>query len=517
MNGFIHQKGKEIYDGQNNPILLKGIGFGNWLLPEGYMWKFYDDCDRPRRIEKLISDLIGKNNAREFWKQYYGSYISRDDIAYIKSRGLNSVRLPINARHLMTRQNGVRVLLQDGIQYIDNLIAWCEEFEIYIILDMHGALGGQTGTNIDDSEDDKPSLFIDEKYRNDLIWLWTELAKRYKDKGIIAGYDLLNEPLPEWFNKYNDKVMPLYYDLAEAIRQVDEKHMIILEGVHWATDWSIFESLKDDPIKNCILQFHKYWDNPDTKSIQRFLDKRDELNYPIFMGEGGENNLQLYAGVFHLLEQHNISWNFWSYKKMDTHNSPISIKSPKGWERIIRYIKGEKKPKDAKVIFDELLKNICFDNCIINEEVLNHVQRTAPIKLRAVFYDMINKNLGHDSKVPFRVYDGADIRFVTEDGQLSFKHDAGQDIENRQRICLTIHEGEKFIYSFRANGEDIIIKCKSKNDGIITVNVNGKVLKEVHAHKNMKKYKVGISLKSENLLSIEGQKGQVKVEWIKIG
>ena len=41
--------------------------------------------------------------------------------------------------------------LQDGFHLLDSLIYWCEKYGIYVIIDMHGAPGGKTGANIDDS------------------------------------------------------------------------------------------------------------------------------------------------------------------------------------------------------------------------------------------------------------------------------------------------------------------------------------------------------------------------------
>ena len=35
--GFLHTSGKEIIDGNGEPILLRGFGLGGWLVPEGYM------------------------------------------------------------------------------------------------------------------------------------------------------------------------------------------------------------------------------------------------------------------------------------------------------------------------------------------------------------------------------------------------------------------------------------------------------------------------------------------------
>lgn len=57
---FLHTSGQDIVNEAGHSIFLKGVGLGNWLLPEGYMWKFGSMGDRPRKIEKVVADLIGK-------------------------------------------------------------------------------------------------------------------------------------------------------------------------------------------------------------------------------------------------------------------------------------------------------------------------------------------------------------------------------------------------------------------------------------------------------------------------
>ncbi|HAS74859.1 MAG TPA: glycoside hydrolase, partial [Clostridiales bacterium UBA8960] len=175
---FIYAKGTALYCGES-PILLRGFGLGGWFLPEGYMWKFYTKCDRPRRMEALIETLCGKDYAEVFWEAYFDRYITEFDIEQIAKRGFNSVRMPLNARRLYTQTEKGVVFNKATIDRLDRLIQWCKKWQIYVILDMHGAPGGQTGTNIDDSEHDKPELFTDEKNMDELIELWRMLALRY--------------------------------------------------------------------------------------------------------------------------------------------------------------------------------------------------------------------------------------------------------------------------------------------------------------------------------------------------
>src|SRR5689334_14355880 len=99
---FLHADGQNIVNERGEKIMLRGVGLGNWLLPEGYMWKFGSQADRPRRIEKLVEDLIGPENARRFWTEYRNNYITEADIQEIARMGFNSVRPALNARLFLT-------------------------------------------------------------------------------------------------------------------------------------------------------------------------------------------------------------------------------------------------------------------------------------------------------------------------------------------------------------------------------------------------------------------------------
>ena len=240
--GFLQTQGDDMVDEKGQKVLLRGVGLGNYLLPEGYMWKFGDAGDRPRKIEKIVSDLIGQEDADRFWLEFRKNYITEADIRRIAELGFNSVRPALNARRFLTEGDNP-VFVDEGFQLLDDLVRWCGKHNVYVIIDMHGAPGGQTGTNIDDSANDQPELFMDPKYEKRLIDLWVKIAERYKDEPTVAGYDLLNEPLPERTGaaaKYKKELEPLYRRITTAIREVDKKHMIILEGADWSNDWSVF-------------------------------------------------------------------------------------------------------------------------------------------------------------------------------------------------------------------------------------------------------------------------------------
>ncbi len=390
--GFLHTQGQNMVDQDGNVVLLRGVGLGNWLLPEGYMWKFGNNGDRPRKIEAMIDEMIGTQAAEQFWLDFRRNYITEADIRRIAELGFNSVRPALNARRFLTEGNNP-VYVQEGFELLDNLVNWCKKYQLYVIMDMHGAPGGQTGANIDDSPNDQPELFSNPENQKRLIDLWIKIAERYKDESTVAAYDLLNEPLPARTGaaeKYKAQLEPLYKKITQAIRTVDKKHMITLEGCDWANDWSVFSRPFDD---NVFYQFHYYcWDSVETlKGVDDFIARRARFNTPVWVGETGEKNNTIYWGTTQYFEANNIGWSFWPWKKMDTGNTPYSIKRPTGWEQIVNYSRGREKPSRqlAQKALDELLENIKLENCIYYPDVVNAILRRAPGIVEA-------ENYGHE-------------------------------------------------------------------------------------------------------------------------
>jgi endoglucanase len=400
---FLHTRGEDIVNEQGQKVLLRGLGLGNWFLPEGYMWKFGPRADRPRRIEQLTQELLGPEAANRFWHEFRRNYITQADIQRLAQLGYNSVRPALNARLFLTESGGCTGN-EEGFVLLDNLVQWCKAAGVYVIVDMHAAPGGQTGANIDDSAADKPELFMEPKYETQLTELWQALARRYKDEPTVAGYDLLNEPLPERTGAakaYKDRLEPLYQRLTKAIREIDPRHMIILEGADWANEWSVF-TRPFDP--NLVYEFHYYcWNNPTmVNSIQKYLDYRAKLGAPIWGGETGEKDDAIYWATTAYFEANNVGWSFWPWKKMDARNAPCSVKPPAGWAAVTAYSRGGAKParEAAQQAFDELLSNIRLDNCVFNPDVVAATLRRVPARIEAANFDPGGQDAGYSVHEP---------------------------------------------------------------------------------------------------------------------
>lgn len=464
--GFVHRSGTDIVDGGGRPLLLRGMGIGNWMLPEGYMWGFGPGAESPREIEALTVRLLGADQAREFWQGFRQNFFAEADVRRIAQSGFDHLRLPLNSR-LLIDDDGT--LLEAGFGMIDDVIRWCREHRLWVLLDLHGAPGGQTGTNIDDSPNNKPELFMDARYRALTVALWRAIAARYADEPVVMGYDLLNEPIPnEWTEIYNADLAALYRELTATIREVDTDHLIMYEGSHWATNWQIFDSVWDE---NSCLQFHKYWSAPDTATIQTFLDARDALGLPIYMGEGGENNLEWLYTAWRLYETHGIGWNFWPWKKISTRTSPVSIVAPKRWDEVVAHVAGGREPGDAAAIFGELLDNMRLENCDWQPAVVQAITAVEPAEIPAWGFGFrgagVSSSVTQSSPlVGVREADGVTIRYERDLPRAGngFEQTDGRDYDESERLIVELRAGDWLEYELdgRVDVEQISVDGGSR-------------------------------------------------------
>ena len=381
---YVHTRGEQIVDGAGKPLQLRGINLGNWLLTEGYMWHFQGGPQSTREIEEFVSEMLGPERSAAFWHTYRDTYISQQDIHWIRQAGFNSVRIPFNYRLFTTPD-------AEGWRLLDRVIGWCHTEGILVVIDMHAAPGGQTGANIDDSNG-WPWLYTDASAQQQTIDLWKQIAHRYRDNPTVLGYDLLNEPLPHYpaMRQFDARLEPLYKRIAAAIRTEDTHHPIILEAAKWDTDFSVYGPPFDP---NTIYEFHTYWAPPVQATIQKYIDFRTANHVPIWLGESGENNDQWIAQFARLLEQNDIGWCFWPYKKMDATSSPVTFPQPDHWAEITAYarldrnlghIEQRQKQRPPQEIinaaFDSFLQNIRFENEVHNMGYVRALFPNTPVQ-----------------------------------------------------------------------------------------------------------------------------------------
>jgi len=349
--GRLRVEGKEIVNDQG-PFLIKSIGTGNWMIQEGYMMQSTDaGIGTHTEFRTKLEQEIGEERTAEFYQDWLDNHMTKADLDSMKAWGFNAIRpalhykwftLPIQDEPV----SGQHTWVNAGFEKLDELMEWAASNQMYVMFDMHGAPGGQgKNSNINDYDENLPSLFEDEANKEKLEALWLKLAQRYKDNPWFGGYDLINEPnwkLGDSGNENgcgtenNDELWDLHLRLTKSIRQIDPNNIIYLSGNCWGNNYNSFEnhplSTYDD---NTVITFHKYWNQNDQESIQWAVDMREQYNRPLWMSESGENSNQWFADAIHLFESNNIGWSWWPVKKSRTNNI-FKVTTPESYYQLLR-------------------------------------------------------------------------------------------------------------------------------------------------------------------------------------
>lgn len=376
--GFLRTDGKKIIN-DGGEVLLRSINLGGWMLQEGYMMQTSSFANPQHEIKSKIQALIGAENTEQFYEAWLDNYCRKIDVDSMAAWGFNSIRLPMHY-NLFTLPieeepvQGQHTWLDKGFELTDKLLAWCESNQVYVILDLHGAPGGQgKEAAISDYDDSKPSLWESPQNRAKTVALWRKLAERYAKNEWIGGYDLINET--NWNMTGNKMLKDLYVEITNAIREVDSNHIIYIEGNWFAND---FNGLTPPWDGNMVYSFHKYWSHNDQGSIQWVLDMRNRHNIPLWCGESGENSNVWFRDAIRLLEENNIGWAWWPLKKIESISCPLSIPKSPEYQRLLDYWEGNASKPSAsvatKTLMDltELMK---LENCDFQKDVIDAMFR----------------------------------------------------------------------------------------------------------------------------------------------
>jgi endoglucanase len=160
-----------------------------------------------------------------------------EDFSDIKSLGIDVIRLPINL-HSMTLGDPDQTLDPLFLFFLDQVITWAEELDLYLILDNHTF---------------DPSDATDPQIGDILNPVWLQMAQHFSGRSEKILYEILNEPHGISHNLWNS----IQSDVIQTIRSVDTTHTIIVGGA----DYNSYNSLSKLPVyddNNLIYTFHFY-------------------------------------------------------------------------------------------------------------------------------------------------------------------------------------------------------------------------------------------------------------------
>ena len=317
---WLHTTGTQIRNERNETMVLGGANLGGWLVEEMWMMPFVADPPPGSGLAPItdhvslwrtVETRLGKPAMLRVRGALRDSWVTPADFDRIRAAGMNCVRLPFTYDLLNE---------PDGWTRLDFALAQARRCGLYVILDLHGAPGRQSGydhtgqANVD-------RYFKDAAYQTQTETIWRKVALRYRDHSEVAGYDLLNEPVgaPD-----ATTLFVIQDRLLRTIRAVDSRHLIFVEDGYKGVD--TFPDPATVGWKNVVLSWHHYNFNAKSDADQAgglaqvaATARRVSLarNAPVYIGEfqiEPNGTPQTLAAGLTAWQEAGVSWSIWTYK-----------------------------------------------------------------------------------------------------------------------------------------------------------------------------------------------------------
>ena len=260
---FLQVKNGKIVDQSGTEVYLRGTCVGGWMNMEDFI-NGYPGTESGMKRE--FAKAMGAGKSELFFEKILDNFLNEDDIRFIGETGANCIRIPLSYKHFEDDMNPF-VYKEEGFKRLDRILDACEQEGIYVILDMHALAGWQNCHWHSDNERGAVMLWKYRHFQERIIALWEEFAKRYRDRSAVAGYDLMNEPSTgtptgehaydfyEFYQSDWDAINRLYREIAEAVRKIDKRHILFLEGDNYSRDFAGLDAPFEE---NLVYSSHNY-------------------------------------------------------------------------------------------------------------------------------------------------------------------------------------------------------------------------------------------------------------------
>ena len=341
---FLTTKGRKIVNQKGETVQLKGVNLGAWLVREDWLnpdhigvtdaeyaemspadQAIYDEYKGKKYDGEMIYDVLekrfGREKAQELLNLFYDGWITEWDLDNIKSMGFNCVRVPFWYRNFYYDDKGTKILDENDewdFSRLDWVVEECSKRGLYVILDMHGAVGSQSDAPHSGRAFQGAQLMENsergERYRELTDELWTAIASRFNGNPAVAMYDLLNEPMCDvQTTEINRRIKneSIYKRLYNTVRAVDNDHIITMEAIWtgFALPYSFMRGWKD-----VVYQVHFYNNSDFIFNFFLLLTIAIHPNVPLMVGEFYPHQKTTWENCFSTMNKLNYSWMLWTYK-----------------------------------------------------------------------------------------------------------------------------------------------------------------------------------------------------------
>lgn len=318
----LRAEGARFVDERGSTVLLRGVNLGGWFVEEIWMTPFAEEPPEgsylPKvRDHKTLWEVVERRMGREAMLRvrdaWRDNWITAEDFRRIARLGFNHVRLPI--LWTLVEEPG-------GLDRIRKAVRWAADNRLYVVLDLHGAPGGQS-LDHHTGEEGRNRLWSEPESVDRLVQVWRTLAREFAGDPTVAVFDLMNEPM----GAPNPATLHLVHDrVVRAVREVSTLPAVMVEDGYKGLDTMPHPRLIG--WTNVAFSTHVY--NFDAKKESDHAERLRE-SAARWAGLMAARDVPLYIGEFNLephsspaatrevvleFERHGWSWALWTYKTM---------------------------------------------------------------------------------------------------------------------------------------------------------------------------------------------------------
>jgi endoglucanase len=302
---YLHTQGSKLYDATGKLVDLRGADTGGWLFPEGWMDGMNGASGNDAVFRSMPEDLekrFSQQQATTLENAWYDHWFTAADFNQIASLGFNALRVPFSWRNLQNAQGQWMLDSAGGTDFtrLDWAVTQAAAHNIYLVIDFHmwqGQLANYATINTSGPDGDTQ--------RNEGVQIWTAVATHYKGNGVVAGFDLINEPT---LSGGSPGDLP-QHAFFTAVRNADPNRIAIVESDNFADIHDFPNSMWSDHYPNGGWNNGAGWDSSNFNGPGNPGDG----SAPIFIGEfHASNDAGTQVGTS--LDQSGQSWTVWSYK-----------------------------------------------------------------------------------------------------------------------------------------------------------------------------------------------------------
>ncbi len=323
---MLHAQNRNIVNSSGSTVRLRGFNLGAWMVFEKWMSPLDSGslADSYEVIQKLDS-RFGVATEQSLIKAYQQTWITTADLDNVKNAGYNALRVPVWYGDFYVLSNisnsGWRA---DAFDMLDWVVSNAGARGIYVIIDMHGVVGGQ-GNSDSTGHQNQNLYWNDDNNKGNTSWMWWQIANHFKGNPAVAGYDLINEPTGA---PSTQAVWDAYNSLYSSIRSADPDHMIFMEGAFGNWNWDMLPPPSQYGYTNVVYEMHEYQFNGTEAQVRSGADHQvadfnnhASWNVPGYIGEFNDfqyPNAWTYSK--NAYDSAGLSWTMWAYKSTSALN-----------------------------------------------------------------------------------------------------------------------------------------------------------------------------------------------------